>query len=61
MADFLFARLVDCPGGSFGMADAAGGVGVFPTERLGIFGIGVDIAAEFTGQIGDGSEKCRGL
>ena len=37
--------LVDCPRERYTMADAACGVGVFPAERLGVFGIGVDIAA----------------
>lgn len=37
--------LVDCPRERYTMTDAACGVGVFPAEGLGVFGIGVDIAA----------------
>jgi hypothetical protein len=37
--------LVDCPRERYTMVDAPCGVGVFPAEGLGVFGIGVDIAA----------------
>ena len=41
----LVAILVDCPRESFSRTDTTFGFGVVPAERLGVFGIGVDVAA----------------
>ena len=38
------------------MRDASVGIGVFPVDRLGGLGIGVDVAAWLASQIGCGSE-----
>ena len=38
-------ELVDCPRESFSRTDTTFGFGVVPAERLGVFGIGVDVAA----------------
>jgi hypothetical protein len=42
----LPAALVACRS-EFVTTDAAGGVGVFPLDRLRVSGVGVDVAAEF--------------
>lgn len=52
--------LVNCLRESIGMTDVAGGVGVFPAERLGVFRIGVDVAAELAGEVGRGGEHAAG-
>ena len=44
-SNYTITFLVDCPRERYTMTDAACGVGVFPAEGLGVFGIGVDIAA----------------
>jgi hypothetical protein len=41
-----FVVLVACRS-EFVTTDAAGGVGVFPLDRLRVSGVGVDVAAEF--------------
>jgi transcriptional regulator with XRE-family HTH domain len=43
---FDATRLVACRS-EFVTTDAAGGVGVFPLDRLRVSGVGVDVAAEF--------------
>ena len=47
---------MDCRRGSFNIADAMGGGGVFPLEGLGGFGVSVDVAAELAGQVSGGGE-----
>lgn len=41
-----YLQLVACRS-EFVTTDAAGGVGVFPLDRLRVSGVGVDVAAEF--------------
>lgn len=49
-------HLAACPSRARHMADTTLGVGVFPIDRLGSLGIGVDVAAELAGQVGGGGE-----
>ena len=49
------ARLVACRS-EFVTADAAGGVGVFPLDGPSMGGVGIDVVAEFAGQVGNRGE-----
>lgn len=44
----------------FVTTDAAGGIGVFPLDRSGVGGVGVDVAAKLARQIGDRSKDAAG-
>ena len=47
---------MDCRRDSLSMADVASGVGIFPAEGFGVFGVGADVASELAGEVGGGSE-----
>ncbi len=51
---------MDCRGDSFTIPDPARGLGILPAERLGMLGVGIDVAAQLPGQIGGRREDAAG-
>ena len=59
MPNHMDGVLVACRS-EFVTADAAGGVRVFPLDRPSVGGVCIDVASEFTSQVGNRGEDAAG-